>query len=106
MTPPAEEEENVLQKSSHLCCHSFAFEPAKYKRWPVQESSSHNSLNCLQKSSKTTHTSKNEIREFSLFFFYSKFFFSFKYSIFNFCLFLLDPRSCFLGRGPRRTSRG
>ena len=74
MTPPAEDEENVLQKSSHLCCHSFACEPAKYKRWPVRESSSHNSLNCLQKSSKTTHTRKNEIRKFSLFFFYSKIF--------------------------------
>jgi hypothetical protein len=38
----------------------------KYKRLSVSETSSHNSLNCLQKSSTKFQTSKNEIRKFSL----------------------------------------
>jgi hypothetical protein len=41
-------------------------DPANYKRWKLSGSSSHNSLNCFQISSKTSHTRKNEIRKLIL----------------------------------------
>jgi hypothetical protein len=54
MTPIPDDEEENVSKWKVLANHFHSSVVASYKRGSGTESSSHNSLNCLQKSSKTS----------------------------------------------------